>query len=97
MASEDDPHSALIETLLLSCRVIGRTAELHLLAHLAREARARGFARMRGVYVPGPRNALVADLYPKLGFAARNGHGSSWEYDLERGAPLESLYIADEA
>src|SRR2546423_13567551 len=28
--SEDDPLTAVIDTLLLSCRVIGRTAELHL-------------------------------------------------------------------
>jgi FkbH-like protein len=95
--SEQDPQTALIDTLLLSCRVIGRTAEVHLLAHLGREARANGFARMRGVYVPGPRNALVAELYPKLGFTPAGENGTSWEYDLEAGGPIESNYIADEA
>jgi FkbH-like protein len=97
VSSPEDERTALIDTLLLSCRVIGRTAEIHLLSHLARDARDAGFHRLRGEYVPGPRNALVADLYPKLGFVAAGANGSCWEYDIiERGA-IESPYIADEA
>jgi FkbH-like protein len=95
--SDDDPLTAVIDTLLLSCRVIGRTAELHLLSHLTSEARARGYERLRGIYVPGPRNALVADLYPKLGFVSANGLKRWWEYDLAQNGPIESLYIADQA
>jgi FkbH-like protein len=97
LPSDDDPDTALIETLLLSCRVIGRTAEVHLLSHLARDAAERGFARMRGVYVPGPRNALVAELYPKLGFVPVGDNGNSWEYDLKRDGPIESAYISEQA
>ena len=93
--SDEDPATALIDTLLLSCRVIGRTAEVHLLSHLGRRALQRGFARLRGVYVPGPRNALVADLYPSLGFAPVGEETGCWEYDLADKGPLESLYIAD--
>src|SRR5450755_867297 len=92
--SEQDPQTALIDTLLLSCRVIGRTAEVHLLSHLGREASANGYRRLRGVYVPGPRNALVAELYPKLGFEPAGDDGDSWEYDLAVG-PIVSDYIAD--
>ena len=67
--AEDDPTIAVVDTLLLSCRVIGRTAEAHLLAHVARAAAGMGFRRLRGLYVTGPRNGLVADLYARLGFA----------------------------
>ena len=95
--SQDDPATATIDTLLLSCRVIGRTAEVHLLSHLGRRALEHGFARLRGIYVPGPRNALVADLYPRLGFVSVGGDGHRWEYDLADNGPLESLYIADRA
>jgi FkbH-like protein len=93
----EDPDTALIDTLLLSCRVIGRTAESHLLGHLARAAQAKGFSRLRGVYVPGPRNGLVADLYAKLGFSAAAGDEQAWEYDLAASEPLESIYIAEHA
>ncbi len=95
VSSDDDPRTAVIDTLLLSCRVIGRTAEVHLLSHLGRHAQATGFARLRGMYVPGPRNALVADLYPRLGFVAVSGREYCWEYDLVDNGPLQSLYIAD--
>jgi FkbH-like protein len=91
----DDPETALVDTLLMSCRVIGRTAESHLLGHLAREAQARGFSRLRGVYTPGPRNQLVADLYPKLGFTAVPGDDHAWEYELEASERLVSDYIAE--
>lgn len=95
--SEDDPDTAVIDTLLLSCRVIGRTAETHLLSHLCREAKAQGYLRVRGIYVPGQRNGLVADLYPKLGFVSVGNGANCWEYDLTSDTPIQSLYIADQA
>lgn len=94
--SPQDAETALIDTLLLSCRVIGRTAEIHLLSHLVREAQAGGFRRLRGTYVPGPRNALVADLYPKLGFVTVGASGNCWDYDMIELGAIESRYIADE-
>lgn len=90
----EDSHVAAVDTLLLSCRVIGRTAESHLLSHVSRLALERGFERLRGTYVPGPRNALVADVYPRLGFVACDGDAACWEYELARGT-VESPYITD--
>jgi FkbH-like protein len=92
--SDDEPAVGLIDTLLMSCRVIGRTAERHLLSHLGRAALANGLTRLRGTYVPGPRNALVAELYPKLGFAAAGEH--VWEWDLGAAGPPASEFIDDE-
>jgi FkbH-like protein len=90
----EDPETAVIDTLLLSCRVIGRTAEAHLLSHLGRDALDQGFKRLRGFYVDGPRNALVADIYPRLGFVASPGR-DGWEYDLLANGPVESTFIVD--
>jgi FkbH-like protein len=104
LPAEDDPDTALIDTLLLSCRVIGRTAESHLISHIGEAAIERGFECLRGVYKPGPRNALVADLYPRLGFqAAKHGRDpadseqTSWEYDLQAGPPLRSEFIEEDS
>ncbi len=93
LPSDEDDEIALIDTLLLSCRVIGRTAEVHMLSHLSAAAIERGFTRMRGIYVPGPRNALVADVYPRLGFVACDD--GCWEYDLVANGPIESNFISD--
>jgi FkbH-like protein len=93
--SEEEPALGEIDTLLLSCRVIGRTAETHLLSHVCAEARARGLTRLRGVYVRGPRNALVGDLYAKLGFTPCRGQEHCWEHDLLVDDPIQSDYIMD--
>ena len=95
VADEEEPGTAVIDTLLLSCRVIGRTAEVHMLSHVSAAALERRFSRMRGMYVPGPRNALVADLYPSLGFLPCELEGC-WEYDLAANGPIQSSYISDE-
>jgi FkbH-like protein len=58
-----------IDTLLMSCRVIGRGVEEVVLRHVADLAAERGAAAVRGVYIPTERNGMVADLYPRLGFA----------------------------
>jgi FkbH-like protein len=94
LPSEEDARMAVIDTLLLSCRVIGRTAETHMLAHLSTAAIERGFERLRGLYVEGPRNGLVADMYPRLGFSPA-GEGC-WEYDLLANGPIESGYISEQ-
>jgi FkbH-like protein len=91
----DEPATIELDTLLLSCRVIGRTAEVHLLSHLCRAALDAGFTRLRGAYVEGPRNALVADLLPRLGFVPVEGDPQRWEYDIGANGPPVSHYIAD--
>jgi predicted enzyme involved in methoxymalonyl-ACP biosynthesis len=85
----------MLDTLLLSCRVIGRTAENHLLAQLSRIAVDSGYSRLRGSYVQGPRNALVADVLPRLGFVPVPGREGVWDYDLATNGPLQSAHIED--
>lgn len=58
-----------VDTWLLSCRVIGRTLEQEMLRALVERAEARGCRAVRGTYVPSAKNAQVADLFPRLGFA----------------------------
>lgn len=92
VARHDADDTVWIDTLLLSCRVIGRTAEHHLLAHVSRDAAARGASELRGSYVAGPRNQLVAGLYTELGFVRA---GDVWVYDLDAHGPIASPHIKD--
>jgi FkbH-like protein len=78
----------LIETWLMSCRVLGRQVEPAALEILAAEAQRRGARRLVGEYRPTPRNGLVADHYSKLGFApypqpCDKAQSSFWRYDIE--------------
>jgi len=87
-----------IDTLLMSCRVIGRTVEAHLLMHVSRAAQDAGATRLRGTYLPTAKNQLVADLYERFGFALI-GEGEDgdtrWEYDLSGRGPIANEFIED--
>lgn len=57
-----------IDTWLMSCRVIGRQMEQFMLQTLIDAAHKHGVRALRGVYAPTAKNAMVAQLYPRLGF-----------------------------
>ncbi len=68
--TRDDSGTWEIDTLLMSCRVLGRGIETAFLATFAAEAAKGGAETLIGRYVPTQKNGLVADLYPRHGFRA---------------------------
>lgn len=82
----DDGKGFLIDTWLMSCRVLGRRVECAALNVLADEARRRGARYLFGEYLPTARNGLVKDHYRSLGFSAGPGDAaapaSCWTLDL---------------
>ena len=75
----------LIDTWLMSCRVLGRRVEQAALQELVSHARELGIARIVGTYLPTERNRLVEDHYARLGFTqcGRPAQGSTtWSLDL---------------
>ena len=82
--THDRDDACEIDAFLLSCRVIGRTVETALLAHLAEAARARGLRRLEGWFVRTKRNLPAAAFYREHGFqlAREDGAGSLWSLDL---------------
>jgi FkbH-like protein len=73
-----DQDGLRIDDWAMSCRIFGRTAEQLMLAHLIDEARRRGHQTVIGEYAPTAKNSVVADLYPRLGFAAASPDGRWW-------------------
>jgi FkbH-like protein len=57
-----------IDTLLLSCRVIGRTVENAFVGFVARILMDRSAEYLIGEYRPTQKNAVTANLYRDLGF-----------------------------
>ena len=75
-----------LDSWLMSCRVLGREMEQATLAIVVGEARRLGASRLLGRYRPTVKNAMVADHYARLGFAAMergDGSGEDALYDLE--------------
>jgi FkbH-like protein len=78
-----------VDSLLLSCRVLGRRIEDAFLAFLAGWARARGARALLGRYVPTAKNAQVANFYEARGFEPAGEEGLS-RLDLA-GGPLPQV------
>jgi len=83
--THDEGEQCEVDTFLLSCRVIGRTVETALLAHLAESAAQRGRKRLVGWFLPTKKNAPARDFYQQHGFELQvaNGTGSLWALDLK--------------
>ena len=87
-----DEEGLRIDTWLMSCRVIGRSLEQYTLARVAEAARAAGYARLLGEYLPTPKNPQVADLYDRLGFSlVEEGPDGSRRYVAELDALAEPV------
>jgi FkbH-like protein len=82
--THDQGEQCEIDAFLLSCRVIGRTVETALLAHLAESAAHRGRKQLFGWFLPTKKNAPARDFYEQHGFKRQesNGTGSLWTLDL---------------
>jgi FkbH-like protein len=58
----------LIDTWLMSCRVLGRQVEPTTLNLIAEQAQRLGARRLIGEYLPTKKNGMVKDHYARLGF-----------------------------
>lgn len=75
-----------IDSFLMSCRVIGRTVETALLAHLAADARHRGAKVLQGWFRPTRKNAPARDFYSDHSFEIdrQTDDGVLWRLDLAK-------------
>ena len=79
-------QSLVLDTWLMSCRVLKRGVERLLLNNVVRVARERGLKLLVGEYLPTPKNGLVRDHYPTLGFTpadASTQEVSRWELRID--------------
>ena len=83
--THDEGEQCEIDTFLLSCRVIGRTVETALLAHIAKSAADRGRKRVIGWFLPTKKNAPARDFYEQHGFVRERADdsGTLWVLDLK--------------
>jgi FkbH-like protein len=75
-------EAAVIDTLLLSCRVLGRQVEDALLGECIQRACSKGCRTLKGEYLPTAKNGQVRDFYPARGFRRREDTAGEFELDL---------------
>jgi FkbH-like protein len=62
-----DADVATVESLYMSCRVLGRGVEFAIWPRIVADAAARGCRSLRAAYRPSDKNAQAADFYDRLG------------------------------
>lgn len=80
-----EPRTWEIDTMLMSCRVIGRRAEDAMLRTVLLAARDAGCTSVRGVFIPTAKNELAAEVYPRFGFEPDpkfSGPGRAYVWNL---------------
>ena len=77
-----DGDDALMDTWIMSCRVLGRGVEELTLAAFADLARQLQCRRLVGRYRRTAKNELVAGLYTRLGFSALGSDGDDLRFEL---------------
>jgi predicted enzyme involved in methoxymalonyl-ACP biosynthesis len=66
----------------MSCRVLNRQVEEETLNEIVRLAELYGCTRVVGVYLPTKKNAMVRDLYSRLGFTTIDESAARVEFEL---------------
>jgi FkbH-like protein len=74
----------ILDTFLMSCRVIGRTVETAMLAHLCDLAERLGIPILEASLIPTPKNLPVRSLLPDHDFERVGEHdgASIWHLDI---------------
>ncbi len=85
----------LIDTLLMSCRIIGRNLELSFADLIMQKLKEKGVKKAIGYYKPTTKNGQVAGFYEKLGFSLIEENEQEKRYDImtERYKPFNLPYI----
>jgi len=83
-----------IDNWVMSCRVFSRRLEFQTRLLLAQMAGARGCVGLSLDYMPSPKNSLIADLLPQLGFAPA---GSRWVAPITapQSMPISHILISE--
>jgi FkbH-like protein len=86
-----------IDTWIMSCRVFGRQLEHEAMNLTVAAARGRGTRFLLGTHIPTAKNAVVADLYARLGFTpvvrteqTRGAAASQWLLRLDEYRPTST-------
>jgi len=71
-----DQDSLVIDTWVMSCRVLERGVEQFARNELVDLARKEGCARILGTYIPTSKNSMVEQHYARLGFEPDGSDGA---------------------
>ena len=66
---EKDPKNVILDSLLMSCRIIGRNIEFVYVSHIIKDLANKGYQKIIAEYIPTKKNTQVENFYDKIGFS----------------------------
>lgn len=78
-----DEATLVVDSLLVSCRALGRGVEDALWAEFLTRANRDKIGRVEAEYIRTPKNALAAKFYDRVGLQRASENGSVTGYELE--------------
>lgn len=90
-----DNIDLVIDTWVMSCRVLSRSMEEFIHNEIIAIARKLNCERLLGSYIPTKKNKLVADLYKRLGYSMvdKREEITCWELPINEYTPMKETYI----
>ncbi len=83
LSINDQEGIAEIDTLLMSCRIIGRNIEFTFMDHVVEVLKKRKVKKINAMYSETPKNSQVKDLYKQFSFKELHSNGTSVFYTME--------------
>jgi FkbH-like protein len=87
--NKQDEETLFVDTWFMSCRVLKRGMENFTLNTMVEYAKAKGYERIIGEYIPTPKNKMVEMHYPNLGFSQIETDANKYVLDLTTYTPKE--------
>mgnify|MGYP002525389052 CR=1 FL=1 len=93
---KQDEETLFVDTWFMSCRVLKRGMENFTLNTMVEYAKAKGYKRIIGEYIPTPKNKMVEMHYPNLGFSKIESAPNRYVLDLTNYTPKECYITKNE-
>ena len=89
-----DDVTLFVDTWFMSCRVLKRGMENFTLNTMVEQAKAKGYKRIIGEYLPTPKNKMVEEHYLHLGFIpVADASTAQYLLDVENYKPRECYIV----
>jgi len=78
----ENERAWVMDTLLMSCRVMGREVDTAMLSIVGRFVKNKGGTSIIGEYISSSKNGMVSEFYPSHGFTPIPEQKDLWQWDL---------------
>jgi len=94
-----EKQTACIDTLLLSCRILGKKIEYVFVKYILIKLKEIGIQQVRALYVKTEKNEQVKNFYDDIGFIAKKNLPDSTNYELilqKKELSLPDIYTVED-